>query len=262
MIQCTIENLWSISLRVGLPSVAILPWLCRKWRKRIFAHCLLFTCSHGKQWLNSQSSPRTWSTELSTWPCQANTRHWTKAGLLLGQRRRRWPNNKPALVQCLEFTTWALPPFRPNPNLPHVIRANVKITRMRNCTSTTAVRRLIIGDTNNLRRRRAPRARQFRSQPYFNYYIKISGHARLEREGGVGDWPGLRTRVPVGGEAENELLWIIAREYLWCDGPRCAPPSSAVLCAEVPSPTHVNVPFSQLANNTNWRLTTDLWSIV
>ena len=29
----------------------------------------------------------------------ANMRRWADAGLLLGQRRRRWANSKPALVQ-------------------------------------------------------------------------------------------------------------------------------------------------------------------
>ena len=31
----------------------------------------------------------------------ANTRRWTNVGLLLGQRRRRWPNSKPALGRSL-----------------------------------------------------------------------------------------------------------------------------------------------------------------
>ena len=30
-------------------------------------------------------------------------RHWPNTGLMLGQRRRRWPNLKPALGQCLVF---------------------------------------------------------------------------------------------------------------------------------------------------------------
>ena len=33
-----------------------------------------------------------------------HTRHSTNAGLLLGQRRRRWTNSKPALVECPVFT--------------------------------------------------------------------------------------------------------------------------------------------------------------
>ena len=33
----------------------------------------------------------------------SNTRCWINVGLLLVQRRRRWPNNKPALVQRLVF---------------------------------------------------------------------------------------------------------------------------------------------------------------
>ena len=31
----------------------------------------------------------------------ANTRRWTNVGLMLGQRRRRWANIKPTLVQRL-----------------------------------------------------------------------------------------------------------------------------------------------------------------
>ena len=44
MVLCTIMNPWSHSKRVGhcpdfgLPSVAILPWLCRKRRKAVFPH--------------------------------------------------------------------------------------------------------------------------------------------------------------------------------------------------------------------------------
>ena len=33
----------------------------------------------------------------------SHTKCWANAGLLLGQRRRRWPSNKPALVQRLVF---------------------------------------------------------------------------------------------------------------------------------------------------------------
>ena len=32
-------------------------------------------------------------------PATANRRHWPSVGLLLGQRRRRWPNSKPTLEQ-------------------------------------------------------------------------------------------------------------------------------------------------------------------
>ena len=38
----------------------------------------------------------------------ASTRHWTNAGLMLGQRHRRWANSSPALVQCLVFAGTAL----------------------------------------------------------------------------------------------------------------------------------------------------------
>ena len=46
MVLCTIKNPWSHPKRVGhspdfeRPSVAILPWLCRKRRKAIFTHSL------------------------------------------------------------------------------------------------------------------------------------------------------------------------------------------------------------------------------
>ena len=33
----------------------------------------------------------------------ASTKHWIDVGLMLGQRRRRWPNIKPTLFQCLVF---------------------------------------------------------------------------------------------------------------------------------------------------------------
>ena len=33
----------------------------------------------------------------------ANTKHWPNAGSMLGQRRRRWSNNKPALGECFVF---------------------------------------------------------------------------------------------------------------------------------------------------------------
>ena len=35
---------------------------------------------------------------------QQDTRCSNDAGLLFGQRRRRWPNNKPALVKRIEFS--------------------------------------------------------------------------------------------------------------------------------------------------------------
>ena len=33
----------------------------------------------------------------------SNRIHWANVGLMLGQRRRRWPNIKPALAQCIVF---------------------------------------------------------------------------------------------------------------------------------------------------------------
>ena len=39
----------------------------------------------------------------------ANTIHWPDAGSMLGQRRRRWPNIKPASGRCIVLTGQALP---------------------------------------------------------------------------------------------------------------------------------------------------------
>ena len=41
-----------------------------------------------EEWVQARSTP-------------ANTRRWTNVGLMLDQRRRRWPNNKPTLFQRL-----------------------------------------------------------------------------------------------------------------------------------------------------------------
>ena len=49
-----------------------------------------------------------------------NTRHWSNVGWMLGQRRRRWSNINPTLVQCLVFTglerrrSWVLTPLWPS----------------------------------------------------------------------------------------------------------------------------------------------------
>ena len=48
-------------------------------------------------------------------PLSANTRRWPNVGLMMGQRRRRRPNIKPALGQCLVFVTGT---DRHNPSLP------------------------------------------------------------------------------------------------------------------------------------------------
>ena len=45
-----------------------------------------------------QSQPNTLAHHIP-----ANTRHWTNVCLMLGQRRRRWANIKPTLVQRLVF---------------------------------------------------------------------------------------------------------------------------------------------------------------
>ena len=39
----------------------------------------------------------------------ADTPHWPEAGLMLGQRHRRWPNIKSALVEWLSFAGIASP---------------------------------------------------------------------------------------------------------------------------------------------------------
>ena len=49
------------------------------------------------------------------WECvPANTRRWTNAGLLLGQRLRRWPNINPTLVQRLVFAGFFFSFISPN----------------------------------------------------------------------------------------------------------------------------------------------------
>ena len=60
----------------------------------------------------SARSSLMWFREKS---CPANTIHWPNAGLMLGQRRRRWPVNEPALGQYLSMTSlhtspWLTPP--------------------------------------------------------------------------------------------------------------------------------------------------------
>ena len=47
----------------------------------------------------------------------SNSRRWTNAGLMLGQRRRRWPSIKPALVQSL---VWYEILTRTNAMIPHL----------------------------------------------------------------------------------------------------------------------------------------------
>ena len=42
-------------------------------------------------------------TQCDTWPIPVNTRHWAIAGLMLGERRRRWANISSVLAQCLVF---------------------------------------------------------------------------------------------------------------------------------------------------------------
>ena len=46
--------------------------------------------------------PYSWS-QLDPKTRPANTRHWTNVGSLFGQRRRRWTNIEPTMVQCLVF---------------------------------------------------------------------------------------------------------------------------------------------------------------
>ena len=42
-------------------------------------------------------------------PFPATTRHWISGGLMLWQRRRRWTNFKPALIQCRAGHTYNYP---------------------------------------------------------------------------------------------------------------------------------------------------------
>ena len=73
--------------------------------------------------------------------CPVNTRCWTNGGLMLGQRRRRWPNIKPALVQRLVFDVWLLALGYPlQPGCPVSTWCNDgQLTSMNNKWSTLAV---------------------------------------------------------------------------------------------------------------------------
>ena len=51
-VLCTIKNPWSHSKRVGHPSPAILPWLCRKWHKLLFTDSLTHSVSRHWRWFN------------------------------------------------------------------------------------------------------------------------------------------------------------------------------------------------------------------
>ena len=42
----------------------------------------------------------------------ANTRHWPNVGLMLGQRRRRWPDIGPTLCRCFVFSGKGVPFLR------------------------------------------------------------------------------------------------------------------------------------------------------
>ena len=61
----------------------------------------------GNNWFLKEEArqyfPYTHHSEWFAYIIPANTRHWTNAGLMLAQRRRRWDNISPALVQCLVF---------------------------------------------------------------------------------------------------------------------------------------------------------------
>ena len=89
------EPLKSFKIRVGhcpgfgLPSLALLPWLCRKRREAIFTHTL-------QHYTRVPTS--------GTVGTPGNTSRRTDAGLMLFQRRRRWANNQPALFKRVAFS--------------------------------------------------------------------------------------------------------------------------------------------------------------
>ena len=74
--------------------------LCRR-------HTLSTSCMtiHGTQQADDCYAWQMYRKKAGDFP--ANKRHRTNAGLMLGQRRRRWPNIKTALVQYLVFAGWS-----------------------------------------------------------------------------------------------------------------------------------------------------------
>ena len=56
----------------------------------------------------SSRAPRqsVWINKGNNYHVPVNKRRWTNAGLMLGQRRRRWPNIKPTLVDVFCLLGW------------------------------------------------------------------------------------------------------------------------------------------------------------
>ena len=91
----------------------------------------------------------------------ANTRRWNNDGLMLGQRRRRWPNIKSSLVQRLVFAwlvshrMWWSPPSAKHPHRstsrhpkPSLLKTNMSLTARARAVSLS--RRERITDHNSL----------------------------------------------------------------------------------------------------------------
>ena len=141
----------------------------------------------------------------------ANTRHWSKAGLMLTQRLSRWPNIKPALDQCLVSASGVMPGRVPPPgsqgswpDLDHI--------------SANTIHQTNVGPILGQRRRRWPKI-----GPALVWYIVFSGsreHAfttspefshKLLRYG----YPALQSKNAVTAHLKSKQLlpFGFARQY-------------------------------------------------
>ena len=102
-------SIWSLFDGDDLPNYASLCFLSGEWKTTFGLNCVSVPWK-----LNQIASALTWFT-ADDGHCQnrekclaflfpLNTRCWPSAGLMLGQRLRRWPNINPALSQRLGFT--------------------------------------------------------------------------------------------------------------------------------------------------------------
>ena len=83
---------------------SILPVSTRTADERALKAGSCFLASQGLHtaiWIGVSGSDPHRSEGYITRMYPANTARWSDAGLLLGQRRRRWPNGKPASVNCV-----------------------------------------------------------------------------------------------------------------------------------------------------------------
>ena len=61
-------------------------------------YCVLVLLSLTTRFIQGETE---WINVLLLLLFQSNTIHWPNDGLMLGQRRRRWANNKPTLLACV-----------------------------------------------------------------------------------------------------------------------------------------------------------------